>query len=102
MAGLLAMAKTIGPILVTSMFVGFVSGIMQVGAIFATEPVTPKLEKLNPIEGLKNMFKVVVLFELLKNIVKIGLILYLAYQTIFKSIDVILSILEVDKMTSMD
>lgn len=100
MAGLIAMGKTIGPVLVIGMFVGFIAGIMQVGAIFATEPVMPKFEKLNPIEGLKNMFKVVVLFELLKNIVKIGLILYLAYQTIFKSIDAILSTSKIDIFSS--
>jgi type III secretory pathway component EscU len=59
-------------------FVGF----MKVGTIFATEPLKPQLKKLNPIEGLKNMFKAQTVIELFKNIAKITIVFYMAYSTV--------------------
>lgn len=62
----------------TALFIGF----LQVGPVFSTEVIKPKLEKLNPVEGFKNMFKMVTFIELLKNIAKLTVVIYLAYTTI--------------------
>jgi len=64
----------------------------------------PKIEKLNPIEGFKNMFKIVTFIELLKNIVKMTLVIYLAYHTVKEYIQSILlsskvTIVEAAQMT---
>lgn len=75
-------AKVMIPILVAGVATAIVVGFLQVGAIFSTEVLTPKLEKLNPIEGFKNMFKMATFIELLKNIAKLTLVVYLAYKTI--------------------
>lgn len=75
-------AKVMMPILVAGIATAIVVGFLQVGAIFSTEVLTPKLEKLNPIEGFKNMFKMATFIELLKNIAKLTLVVYLAYKTI--------------------
>lgn len=88
--GLITMAKALAPLLVAGMVVALIVGIAQVGALFATDPLIPKPERLNPIEGLKNMFKVATFIELIKNIIKLALIFYLAYSTINKHRDEIL------------
>lgn len=75
-------AKVMIPILFAGVATAIVVGFLQVGAVFSTEVLTPKLEKLNPIEGFKNMFKMVTFIELLKNIAKLTLVVYLAYKTI--------------------
>lgn len=80
--GLLTLVKVLGPIFVAGVMTALLVGIVQVGGIFSTEPLKPKMQKLNPLEGFKNIFKVVTLIELLKNIAKISLVIYLAYQTI--------------------
>lgn len=74
--------KVMVPILVAGVVTAVVVGFLQVGAIFSTEVLTPKLEKLNPIEGVKNMFKMATFIELLKNVAKLTLVVYLAYRTI--------------------
>jgi flagellar biosynthetic protein FlhB len=65
----------------------------QVKPLFSAEIVQPKFEKLNPVEGFKNIFfKSKTYIELLKNLVKLAVVLALAYFVIRGSLrDVILT-----------
>ncbi len=44
------------------------------GIPFAIDPITPKMERINPAEGFKRMFKIRSLIELLKTLVKVAVI----------------------------
>ena len=68
----------IGLIAVAALAVGF----MQVGPIFSGEPMKPKMERLDIVQNLKNMFKVTTFVELLKNIAKVTIIFILAYTVL--------------------
>lgn len=87
---IVVLAKVLAPILIAGLVSGAIIGFLQVGPVFSTEPLTPKFEKLNPIEGFKNMFKMVTFIELIKNILKIALVIYLAYHTINNYLEEIL------------
>lgn len=50
------------------------SSFAQVGALFAAESIKPDLKKLNPGKALKNIFSKKNLVELLKSLVKIGVL----------------------------
>ncbi len=82
--------KVLIPVFISAMVSGLVIGFLQVGALFTTEPLMPKFEKLNPLEGLKNMFKLQTFVELLKNVIKLLLVFYLAYTTLLKYIESVL------------
>ena len=56
--------------------------IVQVGWKVSTKPMKPELSKFNPINGFKRMFSKDSMFELVKSIIKIGLIGYMAYASI--------------------
>ena len=56
--------------------------IYQVGWKVSTKPMMPKLDKFNPINGFKRIFSKDSIFELLKSILKICLIIYIAYTSI--------------------
>lgn len=99
-AGVVTLFKTMAPMLIAGMVTGLISGMAQVGAMFATDPLMPKFEKLNPIEGLKNMFKVTTLIELIKNILKIGIVFYVAYSTIYKALGDVLLTMRVDMLSA--
>ncbi|MBD5769838.1 flagellar biosynthesis protein FlhB [Marinomonas colpomeniae] len=58
---------------------GVVGSIALGGFNFSWEPLTPKLSKLNPIAGLKRMFSVQSLVELLKSIAKVSLVGVIAF-----------------------
>ncbi|MGE5473467.1 MAG: flagellar biosynthesis protein FlhB [Ignavibacteriales bacterium] len=71
--------KVMLPILLVSVLAGLISGYAQVGFLFTLEPLRIKLEKLNPITGIKNMFSRKSLVELVKSFIKISVSFYVAY-----------------------
>lgn len=65
------------------MLVGVASNIAQFGFLFTLEPLSPKFEKLNPLKGFK---KIIIskrsLAELVKNILKLIIIVWVGYNAI--------------------
>jgi flagellar biosynthesis protein FlhB len=55
---------------------------LQVGALLAVKALMPKIEKLNPIEGIKNLFGKKQLIELLKSIFKLSVTAYVVYGVV--------------------
>ena len=67
------------PILVAAVIGSIVGGMAHVGINVSFEPLTPKFEKLDPVAGVKRIFSVKSLVEVLKTIIKavfVGWILY--------------------------
>ncbi len=58
------------PVLGAALVAAVLAGFAQVRGVFSAEPLQFKPERLNPAEGLKNLFSTRQLFELLKLIVK--------------------------------
>ena len=71
--------------------IGVVGNVAQIGFLFTLEPVIPKLEKLNPVEGAKKIFSAKNLFEFLKNVVKVCFLGYLVYKIIWASVPELLT-----------
>ncbi len=70
------------PILVVVVFVGVLTNFLIVGPVFSFEPMKFNLKKLNPVEGIKQKFKLKVLVELLKSLAKILGAAIIIYYTI--------------------
>lgn len=76
---LMALGLMIGPLLaITFVIAGFITYI-QIGPLFTLKPVIPDANKLNPTEGLKNLFKPSKLVDLAKNILKLSVMGALGY-----------------------
>lgn len=71
--------------------IGVIGNVAQIGFLFTFEPIIPKLDKLNPVEGAKKIFSMKNLFEFLKNIVKVSFLSYLIYKIIWASIPELLT-----------
>ena len=71
--------------------IGIAANTAQIGFLFTFEPIIPKLEKLNPVEGAKKIFSMKNLFEFLKNIVKVCFLSYLLYKIIWASVPELLT-----------
>ncbi len=82
------------PLLLTLMAAGIVSNLMQTGFIFSGEPIQPKLSKISPLKGLKNMFSLKTIAELLKSLVKISVVGVIAYLTIRNEVGDVLPLME--------
>src|SRR3990167_1637386 len=68
------------PLMVVVCFVGVMVSFLVIGPVFSFESMKFDFKKLNPVEGIKQKFKLKVLVELLKSIAKIvgaGIIIYI-------------------------
>lgn len=73
----------IGPVLLVALILAVAGDFFQVGALFATKAIEPKFDKLNPVKGFKNIFSQRTLVELVKNIIKmlvLGWVAWLIFQ----------------------
>lgn len=64
--------------------VGIIVGFLVIGPTFAVEVFKPNFKKFNPIENIKQKFKMRTLVELIKSVLKIAgaaLLIYLAMRT---------------------
>jgi len=73
-------AKVMAPLLLISAITAIAFNYLQVGFLFTLKPLIPKFNKLNPLEGFKNLFSKNALVELVKSILKIGIIGYVIYS----------------------
>lgn len=73
----------LAPIMGLAALVAFLSMYMQIGFLFTAEPLKMSLEKLDPIKGLGNLFKLRSLVELIKSILKLTVIGTVVFYTIW-------------------
>lgn len=60
--------------------IGLMSEVFQTRGLLATKRLEPKLDNLNPIEGLKRLFGMHGLVELCKTLVKVGAIIAIVWM----------------------
>lgn len=71
------------PLFLLVLIIGFFSSVFQIGWLFTTQPLAPDLTKLNPINGFGRMFSLRSLVDLVKSIIKVGVIGWVAYSTVY-------------------
>ena len=72
------------PLAVAVAISGLLAGFLQFGFVFSTKPLTPDLTKLDPIKGLKNLLSVKKLIETIKVILKVALVMTIAYNFLYE------------------
>lgn len=77
------------PVLLGTAVIGGLVDFLMIGPLFTTKPVMPKFDKLNPIEGAKNMFSKKQLVEMLKSMLKISITGYVAYGVVRNALPLI-------------
>lgn len=75
-----------GPALAIAFLSAYIGNLIQVGFMFVAEPLKPSADRLNPVSNLKNIFGKQALFGLVKNIMKLGAIIYIIYSSLGETI----------------
>ena len=76
-------ALTIAPVLVAAFAIAALVLVVQIGPLITFEPLKPKIEKLNPIAGIKRIFfSLPPYVELVKGILKVTVVGLLCWQVI--------------------
>ena len=84
------------PMFVVAVIFAIVINVAQVKWQPTLKPLIPKFSKLNPINGFKRIISLDKLVELLKAVIKIGLIAYLAYSELSDSAGIVNSLYDTD------
>ena len=92
---------TIAPFLLLGFLVAFLSNALQFKFKVTSKPLQPKFSKMNPINGVKRMFSLNTLVELLKSIVKVVVITYIAYGVFTEHIKELYLIYDMSVMQSI-
>jgi flagellar biosynthetic protein FlhB len=95
--GLGALAMIIMPVVVGLLLAGLAVSYAQVGFKFSMEPLELKWGKLNPMNGIQNLFfsrRSIV--EIAKNLVKVGLVAIVAYVSLKNIVNDSLSLADSD------
>jgi flagellar biosynthesis protein FlhB len=77
-----SLAMSLVPLFLVAMVVGFFSTFLQIGWLFTSEPLIPDFAKLDPIKGMARFFSKRSLVEVIKSLLKVGLIGWISYKTV--------------------
>jgi flagellar biosynthesis protein FlhB len=70
------------PFLLTILVTGIGAELFQTRFLFTTDPLVPKFSRVNPLQGLKKLFSINSLVELVKSTLKMGIIGGIAFLII--------------------
>lgn len=98
------MAVILLPLLIGVVFAALAGNLLQVGFLLTSEPLTPQLNRLDPIKGFKRLFSIQSFAELLRSVLKILIVAYVAYITVRSQYNrmpglVVLSVAEILQFT---
>lgn len=101
MLALLSLLGLCLPIAFSAAISGSLMDFLQVGSLFAPNAVMPKLEKLNALEGLKNLVSKKSLVEMIKSIFKLGVTAYVVYGVVRDSMGIVVATINGDATLTM-
>ncbi|MDR2356607.1 MAG: flagellar biosynthesis protein FlhB [Oscillospiraceae bacterium] len=78
---LMSLGRIMLPILGTALAAGVVINVLQIGFLFTTKTLSPKLDRISPIKGFSRVFSIRTLTELVKSVLKVALLGYVAYTS---------------------
>jgi flagellar biosynthesis protein FlhB len=84
------------PLLLVVTVAGLAANMLQVGVMFSSEAITPKWSKIDPIKGFQRLFSLQSVVELIKNILKMVIVGFIAYLTVAREIHNIFPLMDQD------
>ncbi len=77
-----ALALITAPLFLVALITGFFATFMQIGWLFTAKPLIPDFSKLDPLKGMARFVSKRALVEVVKSLLKVGLIGWVAYKTV--------------------
>ena len=86
--GVVVLARAAGPLLAVTALLAVIATMAQTRMLVAFESIKPKFSKINPINGFKNLFSLKSLVEVLKNLIKITVLMVIVYGSVRDMIEI--------------
>lgn len=97
-----SLAMLLIPWLLSTVVIALMMNFLQVGVMFTTKPLSPDLGKINPLKGFQRLFSMRSLVELVKNLLKLALVGFVAGSIIVRAAPALLSIIEMTPFSGID
>ncbi len=75
------------PVFVVCVLVAVAGSVLQTGLIFAPQSISPRLSRINPLQGMKKVVSLRALVNLAKSLVKVVAVGYVAFITVSGRVD---------------
>src|SRR3989339_325190 len=92
--GLRGFAFTVTPIFAITFVAALIAEALQTGFVVAMDPLSPKLERVNPLEGFKRMFSIQGAVETIKSILKILIVFWIVWTAVRDDLPYIIVLIE--------
>ena len=89
------------PILIVAVIIAILGNALQQRWMVTAKPLAPKASKINPLNGFKRIFSVRQLFELLKAIAMMSIIIVMVYNCVKKNMNILLTFYDVTLYTAL-
>ncbi len=99
---LLQVLLILAPIFAVAVFVSFIGEIVQVKWQPTTKPLKPKLSKLNPLKGFKNIFSKQSVMNLLKSMAIVVICLISIWNTLSDKVNMLFNLYEVSLISAIE
>jgi len=99
--GLMTVITLSLPVVAAVAVMGSLLDFLQVGSLFTLDPLMPKLDKLNPIQGVKNLINKKKIIELIQNLAKLTVAGYVTYGVVRDSMPLVVETIRKDVHTSL-
>jgi len=91
----------LAPLFLLVLIIGFFSSVFQFGWLLTAKPLVPDFSKLNPIKGFSRFFSKKSMVEVVKSLLKVVLVGWLAYSTVFDNFDQALILADTSIVTTL-
>ncbi|MBN1436454.1 MAG: flagellar biosynthesis protein FlhB [Sedimentisphaerales bacterium] len=89
-------AAMVAPFFMLLFVTAIVVNVAQVGFLLTAQPITPSLNKISPIAGVKRLFSIRTLVRMVMNLGKVGIVSAVAYITIKQDIPQLINVTNLD------
>lgn len=93
--------NSVVPVLVIAVIIAILGNALQQRWMVTAKPLAPKASKINPLNGFKRIFSVRQLFELLKAIAMMLIIVVMVYNCVKKNMNILLTFYDVTLYTAL-
>ena len=91
--GVMYIAVAVVPLMLVIMAGGIAVNVAQVGIVFSSQAITPKIARINPFTGFQRFFSLRTFVELVKSLVKLSVISYVVWLSVRYRVDEIVSLI---------
>ncbi len=90
------------PLVLISMLVAIVVTMAQTKMLFSSKAFAPKFNRINPLNGIKKMFSLRAVVELIKSLFKIIVLLYIAYTVLIDEVATLPALIDMLPVTAIN